>query len=111
MERRRKHLTELHRRVAETDHRRGRLLDAIDAGMVDEDDAMAKARLESLKEFRDQAAADAERIQLALNTSGNQGVSPDMPKGFARKARERIRLEMAAIGATICAHWRSASRC
>ncbi|WP_073625685.1 hypothetical protein [Pseudoxanthobacter soli] len=50
--------------------------------MVDEDDAMAKARLESLKEFRDQAAADAERIQLALNTSAliAQGVCPQGPR-------------------------------
>ena len=46
----------------------------------------------SLKALRDQAAADAERTQLALDSSGNQGVTPDMLKGFARKARERIRL-------------------
>ena len=46
-----------------------------------------------LKALRDQAAADAERTQLALDSSGNQGVSPDMLKGFARKARERIRLD------------------
>ena len=43
--------------------------------------------------MRDQAAADAERMQLALDSSGNQGVTPDMLKGFARKARERIRPE------------------
>ena len=34
-----------------------------------------------LKAMRDQAAADAERNQLALDSSGNQGVTPDM-QGF-----------------------------
>lgn len=92
-ERRREHLAELHRRIAEADQRLGRLFDAIEAGMVDKDDAMAKERMASLKALRDQAAADAERTQLALDSSGNQGVSPDMLKGFARKARERIRLD------------------
>lgn len=92
-ERRREHLAELQRRIAEADQRLGRLFDAIEAGMVDKDDAMAKERMVSLKALRDQAAADAERTQLALDSSGNQGVTPDMLKGFARKARERIRLD------------------
>src|SRR5690606_12169528 len=92
-DRRREHLAELQRRTAEADHRLGRLFDAIEAGMVDKDDAMAKERMVSLKALRDQVAADAERTQLALDSSGNQGVTPDMLKGFARKARERIRLD------------------
>src|SRR5690606_14485199 len=71
----------------------GRLFDAIEAGMVDKDDAMAKERMASLKALRDQATADAERTQLALDSSGNQGISPDMLNGFALKARERIRLD------------------
>ena len=53
---------------------------------------MPEERMASLKALRDQAAADAERTQLALDSSGNQGLTPDMLKGFARKARERIRL-------------------
>ena len=92
-ERRREHLAELNRRITDADQRLGRLFDAIEAGMVDKDDAMAKERMTSLKELRDQAAADAERTQLALDSSSNQGVTPDMLKGFARKARERIRLD------------------
>ncbi|HRN87414.1 MAG TPA: recombinase family protein, partial [Hyphomicrobium sp.] len=92
-ERRREHLAELQRRITETDQRLGRLFDAIEAGMIDKDDAMAKERMASLKALRDQAAADAERTQLALDSSGNQGVTPDMLKGFACKARERIRLD------------------
>ncbi|HTO33875.1 MAG TPA: recombinase family protein [Pararhizobium sp.] len=91
-ERRREHLAELHRRITDTDQRLGRLYDAIEAGMVDKDDAMAKERMAGLKALREQATDDAERTQLALDSSGNQAVSPDMLKAFARKARERIRL-------------------
>lgn len=57
------------------------------------DDAMAKERMASLKALRDQAAAAAERTRLALDSTGNQAVSPDMLKAFARKARERMRLD------------------
>lgn len=92
-ERRREHLAELHRRITEIDQRLGRLYDAIESGMVDKDDTMARERMASLKAMRDQAAADAERTQLALDSSGNQGVTPDMLKAFARKARERMRLD------------------
>ena len=59
----------------ETDQRLGRLFDAIESGMVDKDDAVAKERIAGLKALRDQAAADAERTQLALDSSGNQAVS------------------------------------
>ena len=93
VERRRAHLAELNRRITETDQRIGRLFDAIEGGMIDKDDAMAKERMASLKALRDQAVADAERTQLALNSSGDQGVTPDMLKAFACKARERIRLD------------------
>lgn len=86
-EHRREHLVELHRRIAEADQRLGRLFDAIEAGMMDKDDAMAKERMVSLKALRDQAAADTERAQLALDSSGNQTVSLDMVQEFARKER------------------------
>lgn len=54
-ERRREHLAELHRRTTEADQRLGRLFDAIEAGMVDKDDALAKDRMASLKASRDQS--------------------------------------------------------
>lgn len=91
-ERRSEHLAKLHRRITETDQRLGRLYDAIESGMVDKDDAMAKERMAGLKALREQAMADAERTQLALDSSGDQGVSPVL-KEFARKARVRIRLD------------------
>src|SRR5690606_21152586 len=43
-DRRREHLAALQRRTADADPRLGRLFDAIEAGMVDKDDAMAKER-------------------------------------------------------------------
>ena len=91
-ERRREHLAELNRRITDTDQRIGRLYDAIESGMVDKDDEVAKERMAGLKALRDQAKADADRTQIALDGEGNQRVSPDMLEGFARKARERIHL-------------------
>jgi hypothetical protein len=71
----------------------GSLFDAIEAGVVDKDDAIAKERMTSLKVLREQAAANAERTQFVLDSSGDQGVTPNMLKRFAHKARERIRLD------------------
>lgn len=76
-----------------SDQRLGRLYDAIKSGVVDKDNTMAREPMAGLKAMRDQAAADAVFTQLALDSSGNQGVTPDMLKAFARKARERIRLD------------------
>lgn len=46
-------------------------------------------RVANLKAFREKAPADTERTQLALDSLDNQGVTPDMLKWFALKARER----------------------
>ncbi|HVY04272.1 MAG TPA: recombinase family protein, partial [Caulobacterales bacterium] len=43
--------------------------------------------------IRDQAKADAERVQAALDHAGSQAISPDMVETFARTARQRMRLE------------------
>ncbi|WP_449255500.1 recombinase zinc beta ribbon domain-containing protein [Bosea sp. (in: a-proteobacteria)] len=92
-ERRREHLSELHRRITEADQRLGRLFDAIESGLVDKDDSVARDRIAGLKAVRDQAQADADRIEAALESEGGEAISTDMLKSFARKARERIRLE------------------
>jgi len=92
-ERRREHLSELHRRITEADQRLGRLFDAIESGLVDKDDSVARDRIAGLKAVRDQAQADADRIEAALESEGSEAISTDMLKSFARKARERIRLE------------------
>lgn len=54
--------------------------------MADLDDSVLKERIAGLKAIRDQAKA-------ALDDAGNQAVSPDMVKTFARTAHQRIRLE------------------
>jgi len=92
-ERRREHLAELNRRITDADQRIGRLYDAIESGMVDKDDETAKERMAGLKGLRDQAKADAERTQSALDGEGSEAISIDMLKSFARKARERIHLD------------------
>ena len=92
-ERRRAHLAELHKRIAETDQRLNRLFDAIESGVADLDAPGLRERIAGLKAIREQASADAERAQAALDRAGNQAVSTDMVRTFARAARRRIRSE------------------
>ena len=82
-----------HKRVTETDLRLKRLYDAIENGVADLNDPGLKERIAGLKAIREQASADAERAQAALDHAGNQAVSPDMVRTFARAARQRIRLD------------------
>src|SRR5262249_17371653 len=70
-----------------------RLYDAIEAGLADLDDSVLKERMAGLKAIRDQATADAERIQLTLDNAGNQAITVDMLESFSSAARDGIRLE------------------
>jgi site-specific DNA recombinase len=92
-ERRREHLAELNKRIAETDQRLNRLFDAIESGVADLDAPGLKDRIAGLKAIRDQASADADRAQAALDNAGNQAISPEMVTTFARAARQRIRMD------------------
>jgi len=92
-ERRHEHLAELRRRITETDQRLGRLYDAIESGVVALNDMGLKDRIASLKGIRDQATADAERIQVTLDSSGNQVVTVDMIDTLANAARSSLRIE------------------
>lgn len=92
-ERRREHLAELHKRITETEQRLNRLFDAIESGVADLDAPGLKERIAGLKAIREQASADAERAQAALDHAGNQAVNSDMVRTFARAARQRIRLD------------------
>src|SRR5215472_13785262 len=91
--RRREHLAELNKRITETEQRLNRLFDAIESGIADLDAPGLKERIVGLKAIREQASADAGRVQAALDNAGNQAVSPDMVRTFSRAARQRIRLE------------------
>ena len=92
-ERRREHLAELHRRITETDQRLGRLYDAIESGVAALDDVGLKGRIAGLKAIRDQATADAERIQATLDNSGNQSITADMIDTLSEAARSSLRME------------------
>jgi len=90
-DRRRQHIAELERRAVESDMRLKRLYDAIEAGVADLDDPALKERIAGLKVIRDQARADADRVQALLDSPGHSAITPTMILGFARRARERIR--------------------
>lgn len=90
-DRRRQHIDELQRRAAESDLRLKRLYDAIESGVAELDDLALKERIVGLKVIRDQAQADADRAQALLESPGHNALSPAMIRGFAERARERIR--------------------
>ena len=92
-ERRHEHIAELNKRAAETDLRLKRLYDAIESGVADLDDPALKDRIAGLKATRDQAQADAERAQAMAESAGQQTITPQMVRKFAKTARERIRIE------------------
>lgn len=92
-ERRREHLAELHRRITETDQRLGRLYDAIESGVAALDDMGLKDRIAGLKAIRDQATADADRIQATLDNAGNQSITMDMIETLSEAARGSLRME------------------
>ena len=92
-ERRREHLAELRRRITETDQRLGRLYDAIESGVAALDDTGLKDRIAGLKAIRDQARADAERVQVTLDSSGNQAITADMIDALSDAARGSLKME------------------
>jgi site-specific DNA recombinase len=69
------------------------LYDAIETGIADLDDPALKERIASLKAIRDQAHADAERAAAMLESSGQQTITLQMVRKFARTARERMQTE------------------
>ncbi len=65
----------------------------IETGVTDLDDPAPKDCIDGPKAIRDQAQADAERAQAMLQNSGQQAVTPQMLRKFARTERQRIHLE------------------
>jgi site-specific DNA recombinase len=91
-ERRTAHIAELRKRAAEADAKLKRLYDAIENGVADLSDPMLKDRIAELKAVRDQARADAERAEGAIERLG-PSITPQALKTFARRARKRMRTE------------------
>ena len=69
-ERRAAHIAQLRKRAAEAEAKLKRLYDAIENGVADLADPMLKDRIAELKAVRDQARADAERAQEAIDRTG-----------------------------------------
>ncbi|MDE5442270.1 hypothetical protein GWG65_12585 [Bradyrhizobium sp. CSA207] len=91
-ERRTAHIAELRKRAAEAEAKLKRLYDAIENGIADISDPLLKERVIELKAIRDQARADAERAEGALDRAG-PSVTPQALKTFASQARRRMRTE------------------
>src|SRR6202023_4049286 len=87
------HIAELRERAAETDAKLTRLYDAIENGVADLADPMLKDRIAGLKATRDQARADAERAEGALDRLGPTIITQQNLKTFARTAPKRMRTE------------------
>lgn len=78
--------------MTEVDAKLKRLYDAIENGVADFADPMLKGRVAELKVIRDQAHADAERAEGALERVG-PAITAQSLKTFARQARKRLRTE------------------
>jgi len=100
-ERRTAHIAELRKRAAEADAKLKRLYDAIENGVADLSDPMLKDRVAELKAIRDQARADAERAEAAIERLGptvpdssharRSPSAPQKPAALCQKRRRRRR--------------------
>jgi len=91
-ERRAVHIAQLRKRAVEADAKLKRLYDAIENGIADLSDPTLKDRVGELKAIRDQARADAERAQEAIERL-RPTITVQALKMFARAARRRMRTE------------------
>jgi chromosome segregation ATPase len=64
------HIAELRKRATEADAKLKRLYDAIENGVTDLSDLMLKDRITELKAIRNQARADTERAEGAIERLG-----------------------------------------
>ncbi len=85
-ERRTAHIAELRKRAAEAAAKLKRLYDAIENGIADVSDPMLKERVTELRAVRDQARADAERAEGALDRLGPSIASACAPRAAATAA-------------------------
>ena len=86
-------IAELNKCAAETDLRLTRPYDAIESGVADPTDPALKERIAGLNAIRDQARADAERVQAVTGSSSRQAITPQMVREFASTARARIGID------------------
>ncbi len=75
VERHSQHIGELRQRATEADHRLNRLYDAIEAGSLDPAESALSERIAGLTAIREQARADAARIEAMLKTSTHNALT------------------------------------
>ncbi|MGQ3673983.1 recombinase family protein [Xanthobacter sp. TB0139] len=92
VERRSQHIAELNQRAAEADMRLKRLYDAIESGSLDPTESALGERIAGLTALRDQARADATRIEAMLANSTHQRLTGDAVRELTIEARRRLRL-------------------
>lgn len=90
IERRRSHVTELRQRAAEAAAKLTRLYAAIEDGLAASSEEGLKDRIAELAAIRDEARADAERAEAAIEKLGPT-LTPERLERFAQAARERMR--------------------
>lgn len=91
-DRRRGHIAELRKRVAEAEAKLKRLYEAIENGVINAADPSLKDRITELSAIRDQAHADVERAAAALERVG-PAITPESLRRFALSARRKLRNE------------------
>jgi site-specific DNA recombinase len=101
-ERSREHLAELHKWITETEQRLNRLLDAIESGIANPADSGLKERIAGLTAIRDQARADAERAQAALDNAGNQAITRIWSRPSPKQPVSGCDWKTAVIAAITC---------
>ncbi len=92
VERRSQHIAELNQRAAEADMRLKRLHDAIESSSLDPSESALGERIAGLTALRDQAHADATRIEAMLASSTLQRLTGAAVRELADEARRRLRL-------------------
>ena len=90
IERRRTHVTELRQRAAEAAAKLARLYAAIEDGLAAAGEEGLKDRIAELAVIRDEARADADRAEAAIEKLGPT-ITPESLERFAQAARERMR--------------------
>src|SRR5579859_953188 len=90
IERRRTHVTELRQRAAEAAAKLARLYAAIEDGLAAAGEEGLKDRIAELAVIRDEARADADRAEAAIENLGPT-ITPESLERFAQAARERMR--------------------
>ncbi len=91
VERRSQHIGELRQRATEADHRLNRLYDAIEAGSLDPAESALSERIAGLTAIREQARADAARIEAMLKTSTHNALTGAAVRELATEARTQLR--------------------